>query len=209
MAEPAVAQGSFGWYVRMWVFRCEWASQNAKRRKFQMLTPFSWFRTPLSRNYESEHALPKLEDSENAHPLTEAPKSAVVVVSQATLPSSPSNAQISDPLSPEPIDDPLGASSEFDDPLSAALSAALGKASDSASISSSTSNLLRSSATFNFTSPQSSFQTSQDDAEDQKLLFAPRKAGILTKYTTTETITIPGFVAGVGRRTYDSIAVRK
>lgn len=159
------------------------------------------FRTPLSRNYEAEHALPNLEDGSSTHPLVEAPKLAPVVVTQATLPSTTSKPEVSDPLQSEVIDDPLGASSSFDDPLSAALNAALSKPSDNGLSSSSSSNLLRSSSSFGYSSPQQSFQSYQDDAEDQKLLFAPRKAGILTKYTTTESITIPGFVAGVGRST--------
>jgi uncharacterized protein YfiM (DUF2279 family) len=138
----------------------------------------------------------------DAHPLVEAPKAAPVVVVKALPASTPtSTAKIDDPLSSEVIDDPLGASAAFDDPLSAALSAALTKPSDNSLTSSSSSSLFRSTSSVGLGSSQQFYQTMQDDSDDQKLLFAPRKAGILTKYSTTETITIPGFVAGVGRST--------
>jgi hypothetical protein len=177
-----------------------------RKEKFPKLTITIDFRTPLSRNYATERALPNLESTEDAHPLVEAPKPAPVVVTQATLPSVNSKPSFSDPLASEPIDDPLGAGSSFDDPLSAALSAALSKPSDAGLSRSSSSALFHSSSSMSLSSSQSSFQNFEDDGEDQKLLFAPRKAGILTKYTTTESITIPGFVAGVGRSTIlDSI----
>lgn len=160
---------------------------------------YKW--APLLRNYASEHVLPNLESTENVHPLLEVPKAAPVVVTATTLPSVTSKSSIADPLSPEPIDDPLGASSEPDDPLSAALSAALNKPSDT--------GLSRSSSTvFGLHSSQNFSQTYEDDGEDHKLLFGPRKTGILTKYTTTESITIPGFVAGVGRLPKDKVKER-
>lgn len=137
----------------------------------------------------------------DSHPLIEASKPTVVVPKAVASPSPTSKPDDVNPLSSDAIDDPLGASSNIDDPLSAALNAALTKPSESMLKSSSSSTLLRSGSSYSMNASQNLFQMNQDDDSDQKLLFAPRKAGILTKYTTTETITIPGFVAGVGRST--------
>lgn len=153
------------------------------------------------RNYAAERALPILESAADAHPLLDVPKSTQVAPKVSASPSPTSKPVEVDPLSSEVVDDPLGASASFDDPLSAALNAALTKTSDTMLTSSSSSSLLRSSSSYGVNSYQSTYQSKQDDDSDQKILFAPRKAGILTKYTTTETITIPGFVAGVGRST--------
>ena len=200
MASAESPEVDYRWYVSIPLLQ-QFLSCKLVEKKIPLLTLDSCFRTPLSRNYEAERSLPNLEDGSSTHPLVEAPKAAPVVVTQATLPSATSKPALDDPLSSEVIDDPLGASSSFDDPLSAALNAALSKPGDGGLSSSSSSNLLRSSSSYNYSSSAQSFQSYQDDAEDQKLLFAPRKAGILTKYTTTESITIPGFVAGVGRST--------
>lgn len=136
----------------------------------------------------------------------DAPKPALVALQVTASPSTASKPAEADPLSSGVVDDPLGASASYDDPLSAALNAALTKASDTSLTSSSSSSLLRSGSVYGMSSSQNLFQMTQDDDSDQKLLFAPRKAGILTKYTTTETITIPGFVAGVGRCTYPTFS---
>jgi hypothetical protein len=170
---------------------------------------YKW--TPLVRNYAAERDLPNLNDASEQHPLLEVAKAAPLVVSPVSLPSEPSKApqaSFVDPFGSEVIDDPLGASSAMDDPLSAALSAALSKPSDTGMSRSSSSALFHSSSSANLNSSQYFTSQYQDDGEDQKLLFAPRKAGILTKYTTTESITIPGFVAGVGRMPKDKVKER-
>lgn len=159
---------------------------------------------PVTRHYGAERALPILEDAAAQHPLLETPKAVPVTVTKAAAASVPvKSVVVDDPLGADTIDDPLGASKVNDDPLTAALSAALTK-SDSMISSASSSSLLRSSSSMSASAAPTNyqnFQMYQDDADEQRLLFAPRKAGILTKYTTTESINIPGFVAGVGRRT--------
>jgi hypothetical protein len=164
---------------------------------------FPWLhRVPLERNYEKDRDDSNpLKDAKD-HPLLYSDKPGAGQVAPSSPAAKASAPLIADPLSAKPDVVVIGAPAGFVDPLSAAAASVpfdpLGASdplTDSASASPVVSRAISTASIAKKLDSESAFSGGSSSMgpkkEEPGLIWASKKAGILSKYTTTESLSVP------------------